>query len=40
MPYDPAAIEARWQRAWAERAAFRARLEPGRPKYYVLDMFP
>lgn len=40
MPYDPAAIEPRWQRAWAERAAFRAELDPSRPKYYVLDMFP
>jgi len=40
MPYDPAAIEARWQRVWAERRAFRAEIDPSRPKYYVLDMFP
>jgi len=40
MPYDPAAIEARWQRAWAESRAFRSELDPSRPKYYVLDMFP
>jgi leucyl-tRNA synthetase len=40
MPYDPAAIEARWQRTWAQREAFRAEIQPGRPKYYVLDMFP
>jgi leucyl-tRNA synthetase len=40
MPYEPAAIEARWQRHWAERATFRAEIDPGRPKFYVLDMFP
>ncbi|MGH2394441.1 MAG: class I tRNA ligase family protein, partial [Candidatus Limnocylindria bacterium] len=32
--------EARWQRIWEERGTFAARLEPGRPKYYVLEMFP
>jgi leucyl-tRNA synthetase len=32
--------EAKWQRIWAERGTFRARLEPGRPKYYVLEMYP
>jgi leucyl-tRNA synthetase len=40
MPYEPAAIEARWQRRWAEAKAFRAELDPGKPKFYVLDMFP
>ena len=40
MPYDPKAIEARWQRLWAERATFRVEIDPARPKYYVLDMFP
>jgi leucyl-tRNA synthetase len=40
MPYDPAEIEARWQGYWDEHATFRAELEPGRPKFYVLDMFP
>jgi leucyl-tRNA synthetase len=32
--------EARWLRIWEERGTFAARLEPGRPKYYVLEMFP
>ena len=32
--------EAKWQRNWEERGTFAARLEPGRPKYYVLEMFP
>ncbi|HVH05811.1 MAG TPA: leucine--tRNA ligase [Myxococcota bacterium] len=40
MPYEPAAIEARWQRRWAEGKAFRAELDPSKPKFYVLDMFP
>jgi leucyl-tRNA synthetase len=40
MPYDPKRIEARWQAIWRERGTFRAELDPSRPKYYVLDMFP
>ena len=40
--YDFRAAEPRWQRAWAERDCFRADDVPtdGRPKYYVLEMFP
>ena len=40
MTYDFRAIEARWQRTWDEHATFRAVIDPSRPKYYVLDMFP
>ncbi len=40
MPYDPKAIEARWQTHWREHEVFRTELDPSRPKYYVLDMFP
>ena len=40
MPYDPKAIEPRWQRYWIENQTFKATLDPTRPKYYVLDMFP
>jgi len=40
MPYDPKAIEARWQAWWDEHQTFRAEIDPSRPKYYVLDMFP
>jgi len=40
MPYDPKAIEGRWQRHWVEQRTFRAEVDPARPKYYVLDMFP
>jgi leucyl-tRNA synthetase len=32
--------EAKWQHAWTERGSFAAREAPGRPKYYVLEMFP
>src|SRR5262245_12239646 len=38
--YDPAAVEAKWQRRWAEQQTFAARATPGRPAYYVLEMFP
>jgi leucyl-tRNA synthetase len=40
--YDFAAAEPRWQAAWAARGCFRAADVPtdGRPKYYVLEMFP
>src|SRR5512134_1662267 len=40
MPYDPKAIEARWQAFWLEQQTFRAEIDPARPKFYVLDMFP
>ncbi len=40
MPYDAKAIEARWQAYWQEHATFRSELDPSRPKFYVLDMFP
>ena len=38
--YDPAQIEPRWQAAWDAAGLFAARRDPGRPKYYVLEMFP
>ena len=40
--YDFGAIERRWQALWNERSAFRVDDVPtdGRPKYYVLEMFP
>jgi leucyl-tRNA synthetase len=33
-------IEAKWQKVWAERKQFKVIEEPGRPKYYCLEMFP
>ena len=38
--YDPKAIEEKWQAHWREHEVFRAEIEAGTPKYYVLDMFP
>jgi leucyl-tRNA synthetase len=40
MQYNPQAIEADWQKFWAENQTFRAINESEKPKYYVLDMFP
>src|SRR4030095_14419486 len=40
MPYDPAAIEAKWQAWCAANEVFRSELDPSKPKFYVLDMFP
>ncbi len=40
MPYDPKTIEPRWQAWWREHETFRAEIDPAKPKYYVLDMFP
>jgi leucyl-tRNA synthetase len=40
MPYDPAAIEAKWQTWWQQHEVFKSELDPSKPKYYVLDMFP
>ncbi len=40
MAYSPAEIEPRWQQYWLKNATFRSEIDPSRPKYYVLDMFP
>ena len=40
MEYDFRAIEAKWQRTWQDRGAYKVQEDPSRPKYYVLDMFP
>ena len=38
--YDPAPIEARWQKAWEAAGIFTATRDASKPKYYVLEMFP
>src|SRR5256885_16901681 len=38
--YDFEAIEARWQKRWAQAQAFEVTEDPGRPKYYCLEMLP
>jgi leucyl-tRNA synthetase len=41
MPsYNPKAIEPRWQKYWEEKKTFRVTDAPGKPKRYILDMFP
>jgi leucyl-tRNA synthetase len=32
--------EAKWQAIWRERRSFNVAVDPARPKYYVLEMFP
>jgi leucyl-tRNA synthetase len=38
--YAPAVIEPKWQKRWDEEQPFAAVRHAGRPKMYVLDMFP
>ncbi len=38
--YDPRAAEPRRRAQWESENVFRADLNSGRPKYYVLEMFP
>ena len=38
--YDPAEIDARWQRRWAETGIYEADADPDRPKQYVVTMYP
>ncbi|QYJ69295.1 leucine--tRNA ligase [Flavobacterium litorale] len=40
MKYNPNAIEAKWQKYWADNKTFKAEDATDKPKYYVLDMFP
>jgi leucyl-tRNA synthetase len=39
MPYDPRAIESRFQNMWGEAGVASVREEPGRDKFYCLEMF-
>jgi leucyl-tRNA synthetase len=38
--FDPAAADARWQKAWEDAHSFRADDDSPKPKSYVLEMFP
>ncbi|MBR5334056.1 MAG: leucine--tRNA ligase, partial [Alistipes sp.] len=40
MEYNFKQIETKWQKLWADRKTYRVEVDPSRPKYYVLDMFP
>ena len=38
--YQARAIEEKWQRIWEEEKTFQVGEDAGKPKYYVLEMFP
>jgi leucyl-tRNA synthetase len=40
MNYNFKEIEAKWQQKWKETKIYHVEIEPDKPKYYVLDMFP
>lgn len=40
MDYNFKQIESKWQQRWKDRRTYRVDVDPSRPKYYVLDMFP
>ncbi len=40
MRYNFNQIEKKWQKYWAKNQTFKAENTSGKPKYYVLDMFP
>ena len=40
MEYNHKAIESRWQQHWKEAGTYHVEIDPSRPKFYVLDMFP
>lgn len=40
MKYSPRSIEKKWQKFWIENKTFKAEINPSKPKYYILDMFP
>ncbi|MDR0756792.1 MAG: class I tRNA ligase family protein, partial [Tannerella sp.] len=40
MEYDFRNIEKKWQKAWRESGVYTVTEDAGKPKYYVLDMFP
>ncbi|MBQ8307436.1 MAG: leucine--tRNA ligase, partial [Alistipes sp.] len=40
MEYNFKELESKWQQRWRERETYRVEVDPSRPKFYVLDMFP
>ncbi|MFP4389918.1 MAG: leucine--tRNA ligase, partial [Desulfococcaceae bacterium] len=38
--HNPTAIEPKWQQCWEESGLFRVTEDPGKKKYYLLEMFP
>lgn len=40
MEYNFREIEQKWQNKWQENNTYKVEVDPSRPKFYVLDMFP
>jgi leucyl-tRNA synthetase len=40
MDYNFPEIEKKWQKYWVDHKTYKTEIDPSRPKYYVLDMFP
>ena len=40
MEYNFKDIEAKWQQRWRDDHTYKVEVDPSRPKFYVLDMFP
>ncbi len=40
MEYNFGEVEKKWQKQWAAEKVFKTEIVEGKPKYYVLDMFP
>ena len=38
--YNFSEIERKWQKFWADNGTYRVTEDSGKPKFYVLDMFP
>ena len=38
--YNAIEIERKWQNRWQDAGCFHAEIDPSKPKYYVLEMFP
>lgn len=40
MEYNFRDIEKRWQQNWVDNKTYKTKINPEKPKFYVLDMFP
>lgn len=40
MEYNFSEIESKWQKYWIDNKTYKTEIDPSRPKFYVLDMFP
>ncbi len=40
MEYNFKELESKWQQRWRDNKTYKVEVEPSKPKFYVLDMFP